>query len=132
LFCRARSSARALLLARAPGRDKDEVGEFQAVLIVCSDAGGKIDAGRQQSRVATEYSNYKAVEEPEPVTITGLEGVKFGGTLSFGGLKLRTRQYMLLRENRIYTLTFMSLASHWAGYAASFDAAAASFGLADK
>ncbi len=124
--------ARTLLQARAPGRDKDEVGEFQAVLIISSDAGGKIDAAKQQSRVAKEYSNYKPVEEPEAVTINGLEGVKFGGTLTLGVLKLRTRQYMLIRENRIYTLTFMSLASHWGGYAASIDAAVATFSIAEK
>ena len=42
---------------------------------------------------------------------------------TLGSLKLRTRQYMVLHDNHIYTCTFMKrLASHWETYAAAIEA----------
>src|SRR4051812_1842763 len=68
----------ALLLARAADRDKDAQGEFRTLLTITSDANDKIDAAGQQARAAREFKDYKVEEKPEPITINGLEGVKFG------------------------------------------------------
>jgi hypothetical protein len=123
---------RPLLKARAPARDKDDSGEFQTLLMITADEGAKIDGKAQQTRAAKDYTNYKATEEPAEVTIDGLTGVKFGGTFTVGSVKLRTRQYMLLKDDKIYTLTFMSLESKWPTYAPAIEAAAASFRIPAK
>ena len=108
-----------------------EMARKRSERLMCGRAA-KIDGAAQQARVAKERTNYKTEEEPTPVTINGLEGVKFGGTLTLSSLKLRTRQYMVLHDNHIYTLTFMALESHWAAYAAVIDASAASFHIVTK
>jgi hypothetical protein len=115
------------MLARAKERDKDSHGEFRAVLTITSDAGKEINGELQQARAAKGGNEYKAVEKPEAVTINGLEGVKFGGTMQPGPVRLRSRQYLLVHENRIYTLTFVCLLSRWNSYVGTFEASVATF-----
>jgi hypothetical protein len=122
----------ALLLARAEKRDKDNSGEFRTLLTLTSDAGTKVDGAAQQARAAREYNDYRAEEKPEEITINGLKGERFGGTMSVGSVKLRSRQYLLLHENRIYTLTFICLASQWNTYVGAIEASVATFQVSGK
>jgi hypothetical protein len=122
------AAPRTVLVARAPGRDKDDTGEYQTVMAVSIDAGSKIDAAAQQTRLADDrnFSNYKSVEGPKAATIGGNEGVMFGGTFTLGPLKLRARQYMFTKNNRIYVITFAALESRWEKYRAAVEASVGS------
>jgi hypothetical protein len=123
---------RPLLRARAPARDKDDTGEFQTLLWITADTGNKIDGKALQTRAAKDYTNYKPTEEPTDVTVGDLKGVKLGGTFTVGSVKLRTRQYFLQKDDKIYTLTVMSLESKWPTYAPAIEAAIASFRIPAK
>jgi hypothetical protein len=125
---------RTVLVARAPARDKDDTGEYQTVMAVSIDAGNKIDAAAQQTRLANDrnFSNYKSVEGPTATTIGGAEGVMFGGTFTLGPLKLRARQYMVTKDNRIYVITFAALESQWEKYRAAVEASVGSIALAQE
>ncbi len=112
------SSRRTVLVARAPSRDTDDTGEYQAVLAISAEPGSSFDAGAQQARLAQDsnFSNYQVAEKPTPVKIAGREAVTFGGTFTLGPLKLRSRQYMLTKDNTLYVVTFTCLASQWENY----------------
>jgi hypothetical protein len=113
------------LVARAPLRDRDDTGEFQTVLIISTDTGSDFDAAAQQTRLANDrsFSNYKPVETPTATRIANTDAVTFGGTFTLGPLKLRSQQYMLTRNNKIYVITVTALESQWDKYRPAFDAA---------
>jgi hypothetical protein len=122
----------ALLVARASARDKDPQGEFRALLTITSSVNDKVDAAKQQAQAAREFRDYKAEEKPEAIEINGLSGAKFGGTMSTGSVRVRSRQYLLQRDNRVYTLTFMCLATYWKSYEPIIEACAATFSIPAK
>jgi hypothetical protein len=122
----------AILVARAPERDKDAQGEFRTLVTITSDLNDKIDAAKQQAQAAKEFRDYKADEKPEAIEINGLSGAKFGGTMSTGSVRVRSRQYLLQHENHVYTLTFMCLASAWKAYEPMIEACVATFSVPSK
>jgi len=124
-----RGGSRNLLLARAPSSDKDNTGEFQAIFSLDADTIAKLDGRAQQAAVAKKCDNYQVVEEPSDVAIGGVEGVMFGGSFTIGSVKLRSRQYLLLQNGRVYILTFTALESAWANYDKAIKACAASVTL---
>jgi len=124
-----RGGSRNLLLARAPASDKDNTGEFQTLFSLDVASITKLDGRAQQAAVAKKCDNYQATEEPTAVTIGGVEGVMFGGTFTTGSVKLRSRQYLLLQDGRVYILTFTALDSAWPNYAKAIEACAASLTL---
>ncbi|MCL2645989.1 MAG: DUF1795 domain-containing protein [Phycisphaerales bacterium] len=127
-----RGGSRNLLLARAPTSDKDNTGEFQTLFSLDADTITKLDGRAQQAAVAKKCDNYHAIEEPTPITIGGADGVMFGGTFTTGSVKLRSRQYLLLQNGRVYILTFTALDSAWPNYAKAIEACAASLTLPVK
>jgi len=124
-----RGGSRNLLLARAPTSDKDNTGEFQTLFSLDAATITKLDGRAQQAAVAKKCDNYQATEEPTAITIGGIEGVMFGGTFTTGSVKLRSRQYLLLQNDRVYILTFTALDSAWPSYAKAIEACAASLTL---
>ncbi|MCL2640970.1 MAG: DUF1795 domain-containing protein [Phycisphaerales bacterium] len=124
-----RGGSRNLLLARAATSDKDNTGEFQTLFSLDAAQITKLDGHAQQTAVAKKCENYRAVEEPTAITIGGVEGVMFGGTFTTGSVKLRSRQYLLLQDGRVYILTFTALESAWPIHAKAIEACAASLTL---
>jgi len=112
----AAGTGRSVLSALAPAPDKDGTGQFQASLTITQDPGTKIDAAAQQKTIAGQVTVYKVVENPSPTAAGGVQGVLFGGTFKRGTADLRSRQYMFLVNNQIYTVTFTCLSSQWAKY----------------
>ena len=49
----------------------------------------------------------------------------FGGTFTLGPLKLRARQYLFTRDNRIYVITCAGLESQWERYRGEVEASVA-------
>jgi hypothetical protein len=105
-----------LIVAQPPAADKDATGQYQAALSVSQDVGNKVDGAAQQAALAKALQGYQVIEKPTPVTIGGLQGVMFGGSFKRGGVELRSRQYMFAVNNQVFTITFTSLSSKWAGY----------------
>ncbi|HVT83207.1 MAG TPA: hypothetical protein VHM90_21390, partial [Phycisphaerae bacterium] len=76
--------------------------------------------------LAGQMAVYKVVENPTPVAAAGgVQGVAFGGTFKRGTADLRSRQYMFLVNNQIYTITFTCLTSQWAKYEPALNATVA-------
>jgi hypothetical protein len=122
----------ALLVARAAELDKDQQGEFRAILTISSSLNDKVDAAKQQAQAAKEFRDYKVEEKPEAIEINGLTGAKFGGTMSTGSVRVRSRQYLLQHGNHVYTLTFMCLATYWKLYEPTIEACVATFNVSAK
>jgi hypothetical protein len=109
----AQDAGHLLLAAEAPTMDTDTTGDYAPRITVTSAAGSVIDGPGQQKQLAQEIPSYEATEPPQNVTINGMKGITFGGTFTAGALKLRSRQYLLIHADRLYTLTILSLASTW-------------------
>jgi hypothetical protein len=123
---------RSLLSALAPGVDQDASGKFQASFSITQDAGGpgaKLDGAQQQKVLSSQVAQYKVVEAPTGMMAGGLNGVQFGGTFKQGAVELRSRQYMFLANNQIYTITFTCLNSQWAKYAPAIEASVATLNI---
>ncbi len=125
----AKGRGRPLLVALPPKRDQDASGEFQASFSVSESPGGKVDGAAQQARLAKEMKGYKVQEPPTAVTVSGLQGVYFGGTFTNDPLTLRSRQYMFTQDNQLYVITFTCLESAWPAYLPSVEASVATFTL---
>jgi hypothetical protein len=126
------AAGRVLLLAAAPQTDSDTTGKFQASLSINQDAGNKIDvdaAKGQQALLARQIPGYRAVEQPTPAAINGMQGVFFGGTFKSGNVELFSRQYMFTVNNQIFTITFTSLNSRWANYKPGVEASVGTFSV---
>jgi hypothetical protein len=124
------SGGKSILTAAAPQNDKDSTGEYQAVLTITPNAGGKVDAAAIQERLGKDPAlGYKAVEPPTTVTVNGLAGVYFGGTSTRGALKLRSRQYNFTRGNQVYIINFVCLNSRWGAYQGALEASVATFAV---
>ncbi|HVS70608.1 MAG TPA: hypothetical protein VHQ47_05070 [Phycisphaerae bacterium] len=117
------NARRTLLVAHAPSRDTDDTGEYQAVLVISAEPGSSFDPNAQQDRLAhdSNFSNYQITEKPTPLKLADTNAVAFGGTFTLGPLKLRSRQYMLARNNTLYVVTFTCLESQWDTYIASIE-----------
>lgn len=123
---------RSVLSAQAPAVDQDASGKFQASFSITQDAGGpgaKLDGAQQQKVLSTQVALYKVVEAPAGMIAGGINGVQFGGTFKQGAAELRSRQYMFLANNQIYTITFTCLNSQWAKYAPAIEASVATLNI---
>src|SRR5205085_1628283 len=111
-----------LLVALAPQADKDINGQYQARMTVNQDNGNKIDGAAAQAAQAKGVPGYRVIEAPTPVKINGVQGVMFGGAFKSGMMEVRSRQYMFVANNQIYTITITSLNSAWAMHQAVVEA----------
>jgi hypothetical protein len=127
-----RDAAHMLLAAEAPAPDSDTTGDYAPRLTITSAPGSAIDGPGQQSHLAQEIPNYQPTERPTDTTINGIKGVTFGGTFTAGALKLRSRQYLLIHADHLYTLTILSLASTWEQHVAAADASIQTFTFTKK
>jgi hypothetical protein len=118
-----------LIVARAPGADRDSTGPYQATLSVSRDAGNQVDGAAQQAAMAKALQGYEVMEPPTAVRIGGLQGVMFGGSFKDRNVELRCRQYMFAANNQVYTITFTCLNSKWAGYQGVVEGSVGTFGL---
>lgn len=122
-----------MLVAGPATRDSDPSGDYAPVLIIraVSHTGG-VDGEAQQANVAREVANYQITEKPDHTSINGLDAVTFGGTFTQGALKLRSRQYFILANDRLYSLTAIALASAWDQHVATLDAWVRTFAFVPK
>ncbi len=119
-------TGRTVLTARTPQPDKDAGGQFQAMLTITQDAGNNINPDVLKAQLAKE-PNYKSVEDPNPVVVNGMQGVRFAGVITRGTLQLYSRQYMFVVNKQIYVITFTSLSSLWQVYQQKVEASIATF-----
>jgi hypothetical protein len=130
--CQPRDSAHLLLAASAPTSDSDTTGDYAPRLTISIAPGSVIDGPGQQKRLGQDIQNYQATEQPTETTINGIKGVTFGGTFTVGALKLRSRQYLLVHADHLYTLTVLSLASTWEQHVAAAEASVQTFTILKK
>jgi hypothetical protein len=123
------AAGRVVLVAAAPQADNDPTGKFQASLSINQDPGNKIDGATQQALLARQIPGYRAVEQPAPTVINGMQGVFFGGTFKSGNVELYSRQYMFTVNNQVFTITFTSLNSLWANYKPVVEASVGTFAV---
>jgi hypothetical protein len=71
--------------------------------------------------------DYKVIEPPTAVTISGVKGVMFGGSFKNGKVDVRSRQYMFAINSQIYTITLTSLDSAWTDHQGVLEASIATF-----
>ena len=126
-----------LLIASPASPDTDTTGDYLPVLIIratprSSTTGNVINGDAQQTRVASEMSNYQITEKPQQLSINGLDVTTFGGTFTQGALKLRSRQYFILANDQLYSLTLITLASAWDARIPALDASVHSFAIPTK
>ncbi len=122
-------TGRIAVAALGPAVDEDTTGKFQANFSVAQDPGTKVDAAAQQKLLAATFPQYQIVEKPTPAVAGGAAGVFFGGTFKQGKTELRTRQYVFLANNQIYTVTFTCLSSEWAKYQPALEASVATLSV---
>lgn len=124
------SADRFPIVAMTPQADKDGTGTFQATLTVSDDAGtGPVNGEAQEARIAKEVADYQPIERPGEVLLDGMHGVKFGGRFSSDHVQLRSLQYVVAANSRIYTITFTCLASQWNAYQQAVEASINTFTL---
>jgi hypothetical protein len=114
--------------------DKDGTGSYRAVLAFGMGTVNKAPSNMvalgaaQQAATAKKETGYQVLEKPTAVTIGVHSAVKFGGTFTRGGAVVRAREYFLMAgNNRVYTITFTSLSSKWAGYESLVERSVATF-----
>jgi hypothetical protein len=127
-----RDSGHMLLAAEASAPDSDTTGDYAPRLTITMAPGSAIDGPGQQKRLAQDIPNYEPTERPTDTTINGIKGVTFGGTFTAGALKLRSRQYLLIHAEHLYTLTILSLASTWEQHVTVADASIQTFTFTKK
>jgi hypothetical protein len=129
-----------MIEAHPANPDKDATGTFQASIAInrVTLSGGapgavpKADVGlgaNQQAADAKKETAYQSVEKPAAVVINGLSGVKYGGTFKRGAAELRSRAYILARNDEVYLITFASLNSKWPAYQKLMEESVATFTL---
>jgi hypothetical protein len=129
-------SLHVLLVASPATADTDTTGEYSPVLVIRSTShtgpNTPIDGDAQQAHVAGEMPDYHITEKPRQLSINGLDAVTFGGTFSQNALKLRSRQYFIVANDRLYTLTLITLASRWDEHLPALEAAIRTFAVSTK
>ncbi|HUO08006.1 MAG TPA: hypothetical protein VM008_06885 [Phycisphaerae bacterium] len=133
---RPHDSSATLLVAGPASPDTDTTGDYTPVIIIRStprpNSAGPINGDAQQARVADEMTNYDITEKPSTTSINGLDAVTFGGTFTQGALKLRSRQYFILANDHLYSLTLITLASTWEQHLPALEASIRTFTLSTK
>ncbi|MGN6370079.1 MAG: hypothetical protein ACTHN5_17625 [Phycisphaerae bacterium] len=133
---RPNQSPQILLVAGPASPESDTTGDYSPVLIIRSSPhtgpNAPIDGNAQQAHVAGEIPDYRITEKPQQLSLNGLDAVTFGGTFSQNALKLRSRQYFIIANDRLYTLTLITLASTWNQHLPAFDAAIHTFAISPK
>ena len=117
------------IMAQPPGADRDATGQVQAVLSLSQDVGNKVDGAAQQAEIKKGLPGYVVMEEPTPLMVGGLSGVKFGGSFKRGTVELRSEQYMFAANNQVFTITFTCLNSKWAAYQGVVEGSVGTFGV---
>lgn len=120
--------------------DKDNTGSFkpsisiQQITLTSTVRGTANQADMalgtsQQTLTAKQETGYQAMEKPAAVVISGINGVKFGGTFKRGTVELRSREYLLARNGEAYRIEFTSLNSKWPAYQKLIEKSVATFML---
>jgi len=125
-----------LLVASPAASDTDTTGDYTPVLIIHAtprpNSTGPINGDAQQANVAQEMTNYHITEKPQQLSINGLDAIAFGGTFTQGALKLRSRQFFILANDQLYSLTLITLASTWDQHLPALDASVHTFTVTGK
>jgi hypothetical protein len=133
---RPHENAHTQLVASPASPDTDTTGDYSPVIMIRSTPhtgpATPIDGDAQQARVAGQMSDYQVTEKPQQVSINGLDAVTFGGTFTQGALKLRSRQYFIAANDRLYTVTLITLVSAWEQHLPALDAAVHTFTVITK
>src|ERR1700744_3523571 len=109
---RPHENAHTQLVASPASPDTDTTGDYSPVIIIrCTPHTGPatpIDGDAQQARVAGQMSDYQVTEKTQQLSISGVDAVTFGGTFTQGALNLRSRQYFIAANDRLYTVTLIT------------------------